>query len=55
MQKLQIGHARPRGYESPTLFRSDTLLRIENLTGQVWEEMRFIEKLKRQIRKIKSG
>ena len=51
LQKLQIDGARRRGYDSPKIFRLDTLLRIEALTDQVWDDVKFIEELKRKLRK----
>jgi len=55
LPKLHLDDARPRGYDSPKLFRSDTLIRIKALTAHVRDEMRFIEELKRQIHKTQSG
>ncbi|HET8564457.1 MAG TPA: hypothetical protein VFM35_11335 [Candidatus Binatia bacterium] len=50
-ENLQSDDPKHRGYDSPKVFRTDALLRIKALTGQVWEEMRLIQRLRRQLRR----
>ena len=52
--KLESNNPKRRGYDSPKVFRTDSLLRIKALTDEIWEEVKLIQKLKRQLRTSES-
>ena len=41
-----------RGYDSPSLLREDTMLRIHSLAHEIHEDLTRLEKLKQTIREL---